>query len=174
MQIYLYDPSTGEIIGEREAKTSPLDKSPLIPAFATKVAPPEQGAGFARCFIDGGWVYVEDHRGETVYNTTTGELKVITDLGKVGTDFTATPYPGNGYKWNRESWELDRAAWLDSDIRPRRNQLLDEADLRHCNAERWDSMTITLREAWVAYKQVLRDLPDTIDHDNPVWPVMPG
>lgn len=67
----------------------------------------------------------------------------------------------------------EHTAWLNSEIRPRRNQLLDEVDLKYCNAERWDSMTITLKEAWAAYKQALRNLPDTIDHDNPVWPVMP-
>ncbi|MEN6617362.1 MAG: phage tail assembly chaperone [Syntrophorhabdus sp.] len=70
-------------------------------------------------------------------------------------------------------WELDREARLYGEIRPERNRLLDETDLKYCNAERWDSMTITLKEAWSSYKQALRDLPDTIDYDNPVWPVMP-
>jgi len=78
------------------------------------------------------------------------------------------------HEWTDNAWELDREAWLDGDIRPRRDQLLDEVDLKYCNAERWDSMTITLKEAWSAYKQALRDLPDTIDHDNPVWPMMPA
>ena len=89
-------------------------------------------------------------------------------------DVEVSQRPSLYHKLIDASWELDREAWLDGEIRPERDRLLDEADLKYCNAERWDSMTITSKEAWAAYKQALRDLPDTIDHDNPVWPTMPG
>ncbi|MBP7529303.1 MAG: hypothetical protein KA801_15360 [Syntrophorhabdaceae bacterium] len=89
-------------------------------------------------------------------------------------DTQVTRRPSPYHVWTGELWELDREAWLDGEIRPERDRLLDEVDLKYCNAERWDSMTITQKEAWAAYKQALRDLPDTIDHDNPAWPMMPA
>jgi hypothetical protein len=58
-------------------------------------------------------------------------------------------------------------------IRERRNVLLDECDLVYCNAERWDVMTDQQREAWRAYKQALRDFPETCDPYNPNWPEKP-
>lgn len=61
-----------------------------------------------------------------------------------------------------------------ADLRAERNRLLDEADLKYCNAERWSAMTPETRSAWSAYKQALRDLPENIDADNPVWPSMPS
>jgi len=88
-------------------------------------------------------------------------------------DIEVPERPSPNHTWTGDTWEFDRAAWLDGTIRPERDRLLDEADLKYCNAERWDSMTITSKEAWAAYKQALRDLPDTIDYDNPVWPTMP-
>jgi len=59
-------------------------------------------------------------------------------------------------------------------LRAERNRRLDEADIKYCNAERWSVMTEAQRAAWAAYKQSLRDLPATIDPDNPVWPEMPA
>jgi len=59
-------------------------------------------------------------------------------------------------------------------IRFERNRLLNEADTKYCNAEKWSEMTETQKTAWKAYKQALRDLPATVDVDNPVWPTMPN
>lgn len=59
------------------------------------------------------------------------------------------------------------------DLRLLRNRMLNDVDLRYCNAERWAAMTPEKRAEWSAYKQAMRDLPDTYDPENPVWPVMP-
>jgi hypothetical protein len=58
-----------------------------------------------------------------------------------------------------------------SAIRTRRNQLLASSD--------WTQMPDTpltgaMKQAWAAYRQELRDFPETCDVENPVWPVMPG
>ena len=34
-------------------------------------------------------------------------------------------------------------------------------------------ITDDLREQWLAYRQALRDLPETCDPDNPIWPERP-
>jgi hypothetical protein len=58
-------------------------------------------------------------------------------------------------------------------MRTFRGELLDEADTRYCNAERWTNMSAEMREAWSIYKNKLRDLPVYCDPFNPVWPIKP-
>ncbi|OPY03553.1 MAG: hypothetical protein A4E60_00218 [Syntrophorhabdus sp. PtaB.Bin047] len=82
--------------------------------------------------------------------------------------------PSPHYSWVNGVWQFSREAWLNAGIRPERDRLLDEVDLRYCNAERWEGMTTEQKTAWKAYKQALRDLPATIDYANQVWPEMPA
>ena len=63
---------------------------------------------------------------------------------------------------------------LVADIRLKRNLLLNNIDLVHCNAERWAAMTPTQQQAWRDYKQQLRDFPALCDPVNPTWPTSPG
>ena len=35
---------------------------------------------------------------------------------------------------SKDSWDFNRESWLNEEIRPRRNELLDECDLKYCNA----------------------------------------
>lgn len=58
-------------------------------------------------------------------------------------------------------------------IRAERDRLLDETDTKYCNAEKWSAMTAETKTLWATYKQALRDLPTTVDPDNPVWPTKP-
>ncbi len=71
-------------------------------------------------------------------------------------------------------WIFGTKKWLDTEIRPERNKLLDEVDLKYCNADKWDTMTAPDKAAWRVYKKALKDLPEVIDFDNPVWPKTPG
>jgi len=61
-------------------------------------------------------------------------------------------------------------------LRTRRNQLLAETDwvtLKTIDAST-DGLGLQLPQAWVDYRQALRDLPaNTADPSNPVWPVKP-
>lgn len=60
------------------------------------------------------------------------------------------------------------------EIRAERNKLLDASDNRVL-PDRWRSMTAEQQDAWSAYRQALRDLPqNTEDPFNPVWPVAPS
>ena len=58
-------------------------------------------------------------------------------------------------------------------IRLQRDNLLDEVDIKDCNAEKWELFTDEQKLLWRAYKQQLRDLPETIDLDTPVFPIKP-
>lgn len=67
MQIYHYDRNTFELLGTSEAEQSPLNPAqPLIPAFATAIAPPDViPTGKAAVFSQGTntWSLVDDLRG---------------------------------------------------------------------------------------------------------------
>lgn len=80
MTVYNYDGET------REYLTSSVEFLALgvgIPANSCTDAPVEEKEGFAVCraaSLDG-WEYVADHRGETVYDTETGQPANITAPG---------------------------------------------------------------------------------------------
>lgn len=88
-------------------------------------------------------------------------------------DLEVTQRPSPYHKPVNGEWMLDREAWLDSVIRPSRNELLNKSDITYCNADKWELMTEEQKATWRVYKQALRDLPDTVDYSNPVWPAMP-
>lgn len=58
-----------------------------------------------------------------------------------------------------------------SKIRTKRNQLLSACDWTQLPDAQ---LTIEQKQAWTAYRQQLRDFPETCDPYNPVWPVKPG
>jgi len=59
-------------------------------------------------------------------------------------------------------------------LRKKRDDLLTESDI-YVLPDRWNSYTEEKRVEWSAYRQTLRDLPDTVvDVFNPIWPVMPS
>ncbi|WP_367168956.1 tail fiber assembly protein [Escherichia coli] len=80
-----------------------------VPAHSCVDAPGGKKDGFAirRNADSTGWEYVEDHRGEIIYSTETGESKEITALGdypeKTTTIAPLTPYD----KWDGEKWVTD-------------------------------------------------------------------
>ena len=83
-----------------------------IPACSCLDAPGIHKAGYAICrSVDlNSWEYLPDHRGETVYNTETGDAKEITALGDYPENTTTiaplTPYD----KWDGEKWVTDTEA----------------------------------------------------------------
>jgi hypothetical protein len=62
-------------------------------------------------------------------------------------------------------------------LRKKRNSLLAETDWTIARAidKSNDGFGVQLEQAWVDYRQALRDLPaNTDDPENPVWPAKPG
>lgn len=68
----------------------------------------------------------------------------------------------------------DTVETLLSRVRMQRDCLLDGVDLRHCNPEKWSTMTQETKDKWIEYKQKLRDFPTICDPENPVWPMVPN
>jgi len=76
-----------------------------------------------------------------------------------------------------DNWEFDRDAWLDTEVRPTRNQLLKDTDyIMVYDVQR--SLSYQNLSEWMEYRQKLRDLPTTIGEViEPVkinWPVQPA
>ena len=58
------------------------------------------------------------------------------------------------------------------DLRKKRRYLLNESD-KYAIPD-WPHSTPEVRQAWLEYRQALRDLPTVAeDPANPVWPVRP-
>ncbi|HDK7241116.1 TPA: tail fiber assembly protein [Cronobacter sakazakii] len=154
-----------------------------IPANSCTDAPVEAKEGFAVCrtaSLDG-WEYVADHRGETVYDTATGQPVYITSPGEYADDVTtiapSTPYD----KWNGSEWVTDENAQKSGQVREAERQksaLLAEAQ---STISLWqtelqlgiisdDDKTILIK--WVKYIQALNAV-DTSTAPDIRWPVKP-
>ncbi len=143
MDIWTYAPETGELLpetrGGRRARAAAITwwTTRSVGRFRrTRLRSRRQcrRKRFARCFIDGAWTEVEDHRGKTVYRTSerkdggvtslVGEEAVVTEIGPLPDDVTADK-PGPHDRWNPQaaSWvedaALKRAATVPDRIRSR-------------------------------------------------------
>jgi hypothetical protein len=66
MQIWNYDPTTGELLGASAADPDPMAPDAwIIPAHATTTAPAASQPGFAETFNGSAWASVADCRGQT-------------------------------------------------------------------------------------------------------------
>ncbi|MBS9152877.1 tail fiber assembly protein [Escherichia coli] len=107
--VYNYNSETREYIS---ASTEFLAVGVGIPAYSCLDAPGTHKAGYAICRSAdlNSWEYVPDHRGETVYDTETGEAKEITVPGDYPEN-TTTLAPLTSYdKWDGEKWVTDTEA----------------------------------------------------------------
>ena len=107
--VYNYNSETREYIS---ASTEFLAVGVGIPAYSCLDAPGTHKADYAICrSMDlNSWEYVPDHRGETVYDTETGEAKEITVPGDYPEN-TTTLAPLTSYdKWDGEKWVTDTEA----------------------------------------------------------------
>ena len=107
--VYNYDGVTREYIG---LAVEYLPVGVGVPAHSCVDAPGSKKDGFAirRNADSTGWEYVEDHRGETVYSTTTGEPVTVSRLGEYPKG-TTTKAPDTPYdKWDGEKWVTDTEA----------------------------------------------------------------
>ena len=129
MTVYNYDGET------REYLTSSVEFLALgvgIPANSCTDAPVEKKEGFAVCraaSLDG-WEYVADHRGETVYDTKTGQPVNITAPCDYAVGVT-TIAPSTTYdRWNGSEWVTDKDAQKNGQIKEaeqKKSALLNKA-----------------------------------------------
>ncbi|WP_027711885.1 hypothetical protein [Dickeya chrysanthemi] len=83
-----------------------------IPGSSTAIPVPDFIAGYARCFIDGAWTQVEDHRNQAIYDKTTLSQSIVYSLGPIPDDFTLIPPPSAFARWSDAiaGWVNDDAA----------------------------------------------------------------
>ncbi|EDX1429045.1 tail fiber assembly protein [Salmonella enterica subsp. enterica serovar Cotham] len=178
--VYNYDGVT------REYLTSSVEFLAVgvgIPANSCTDAPVEVKEGFAVCraaSLDG-WEYVADHRGETVYDTETGQPVKITELGDYPASVTTvkqlTPYD----RWNGSEWVTDADAQKRGQVaaaEQKKAALLTEAQsiislwqtelqLGIINDDDKSSLI-----AWMKYIQALNAV-DTSTAPDIEWPIKP-
>lgn len=105
--IYNYHPVTGEFLSTGLADPDPrIPNNWLIPANATTIAPPAPADGHTAAFINGAWVSLKDHRGETWWKD--GQSYTITGLG----DPSAEGFSPDGPP---ETGEHETAVWEDGE-----------------------------------------------------------
>lgn len=154
-----------------------------IPANSCIDAPLDEKVGFAICRAASfdGWEYVADHRGETVYDTETGQPVEITGLGDYPDNVTTieplTPYD----RWNGSEWVTDEDAQKSGQTlkaEQQKSSLLAEAkstislwqtELQLGIISDDDKASLI---AWMKYIQAL-NVVDTSTAPDIEWPVKP-
>lgn len=181
IKIFNLRAGTNEFIGGGDAYIPPHTG---LPAHCTDIAPPDIPDGNVAVFNSDKmiWSIVEDHRGQTVYDTKTGDEVYISELGPIPID-TTTAAPENGYqKWDGSAWITDVTTMYANKAEGKRQLLVEEADKITADwlidlqlGEISDEDKASLI-AWRAYSKKLKalDLRSIIDEQsfNAIeWPI---
>ncbi|ECK6620233.1 tail fiber assembly protein [Salmonella enterica] len=177
IKIYNLRSDTNEFIGAGDAYIPPHTG---LPANCTDIAPPDIPSSHIAVFDaeTQAWSLQEDHRGETVYDTTTGNQIYISDPGPLPENVTSVSPDGEYQKWDGKAWVKDEAAETAARLREAegtKSRLLqmaaekiaplqDAVDLEIAT----DDEKVQLDE-WKKY----RVLVNRVDTTNPDWPDVP-
>ncbi|EHR8328936.1 tail fiber assembly protein [Salmonella enterica] len=175
--IYNLRSDTNEFMGAGDAYIPPHTG---LPANCTDIAPPDIPASHIAVFDAETemWSLHEDHRGETVYDTTTGNQVYISSPGPLPENVTSVSPDGEYQKWNGKAWVKDEVAETAARLREAegtKSRLLqtaaekiaplqDAVDLEIAT----DDEKVQLDE-WKKY----RVLVNRVDTTNPDWPDVP-
>ncbi|ELF8560145.1 tail fiber assembly protein [Salmonella enterica] len=175
--IYNLRSDTNEFIGAGDAYIPPHTG---LPANCTDIAPPDIPASHIAVFDAETemWSLHEDHRGETVYDTITGNQVYISSPGPLPENVTSVSPDGEYQKWNGKAWVKDEVAETAARLREAegtKSRLLqtaaekiaplqDAVDLEIAT----DDEKVQLDE-WKKY----RVLVNRVDTTNPDWPDVP-
>ncbi|EBU6996460.1 tail fiber assembly protein [Salmonella enterica subsp. enterica serovar Newport] len=109
IKIFNLRSDTNEFIGAGDAYIPPHTG---LPANCTDIAPPDIPASHIAVFDaeTETWSLHEDHRGETVYDTTTGNQVYISEPGPLPENVTSVSPDGEYQKWDGKAWVKDEAA----------------------------------------------------------------
>ena len=104
MIVYKYDIETKELIQELEINEAYGTNLP----FTTTVKPLAKKEGFAVCFDDTEWEYIEDNRNTVVYDKETKEESEVDYLGKIKEGATISkPEQFDIWDYSSNSWVED-------------------------------------------------------------------
>ncbi|EBM4325241.1 tail fiber assembly protein [Salmonella enterica] len=178
IKIFNLRSDTNEFIGAGDAYIPPHTG---LPANCTDIAPPDIPASHIAIFDaeTQTWSLHEDHRGETVYDTTTGNPVYISEPGLLPENFTSVS-PGDGYKkWDSKAkvWVSDEAAEAAARLREAEEtkkrflQLATDKIAPLQDAVDLDIATEDEKAQLDEWKQY-RVLVNRVDTTNPDWPKM--
>ena len=151
-----------------------------LPANSCIDAPGESKGGFAICRTADftAWEYVADHRGETVYDTETGESEIVSLPGDYP-EGTTTLKPATPYDtWNGSEWVTDTEAQHAAEVDAAKQQkaaLLLEAQATISLWQTELQLGIISDEdkasliAWMNYIKALQAI-DTSKAPDIIWP----
>lgn len=112
MLAYSYDPISGEYKGEVEAGLDPLETKLkgenvyALPAHSLLVLSLSPKEGYAICYSESvnDWIYVEDHRGKTIYSKIDLSERKVAELGAIPEGYTLL-IPADNQEWDDENQE---------------------------------------------------------------------
>ncbi|EHQ9002106.1 tail fiber assembly protein, partial [Escherichia coli] len=151
---------------------------------ATDIAPPDIPAGFVAVFNkeNESWSLVEDHRGKTVYDVTSGKALFISEPGPLPENVTWKSPEGDYQKWDGTSWVKDTEAeklFRRREAEETKNSLMQAAS-EHI-APLQDAVELelateeetSLLEAWKKYRVLLNRVDTSVAPDIE-WPTSPA
>lgn len=178
--IYNYNGETREYI------SSSVEYLPIgvgVPANSCIDAPGSKKDGFAirRNADSTGWEYVADHRGETVYNTSTGKPMTVSQFGGYP-EGTTTKAPSTQYdKWNGTEWVTDSEEQHAANVVAAEQQKANLLNDANSKISLWqtelqlgiisdDDKTALI--AWIGYIKAVQSV-DTSTAPDITWPEQP-
>ncbi|ECU8335464.1 tail fiber assembly protein [Salmonella enterica] len=178
IKVYNLRSDTNEFIGAGDAYIPPHTG---LPASCTDIAPPDTPASHIAIFDaeTETWSLKEDHRGETVYDITTGNQIYISEPGPLPENVTSVSPDGKYQKWDGKAWVKDEAAEIAAQLREAegtKNRLLQMASEKIAPLQ--DAVDLNIAtddekaqlDEWKKYRvQVNR-----VDTANPDWPEKPA
>ncbi|HFG0872243.1 TPA: tail fiber assembly protein [Salmonella enterica] len=179
IKIYNLRSDTNEFIGAGDAYIPPHTG---LPANCTDIAPPDIPASHIAIFDaeTETWSLHEDHRGETVYDTTTGNQVYISAPGPLPENVTSVSPDGEYQKWDSKTkvWVNDEAAEAAARLREAegtKNRLLQIASEKIAplqDAVDLDEATDKEKASLLAWRKY-RVQVNRVDTLNPYWPEQP-
>ncbi|EAM8989367.1 tail fiber assembly protein [Salmonella enterica] len=177
IKIFNLRSDTNEFIGAGDAYIPPHTG---LPANCTDIAPPDIPASHIAVFDAGTqtWSLREDHRSETVYDTTTGNQIYISAPGPLPENVTSVSPDGKYQKWDGKAWVKDEAAEAAARLREAegtKRRLLQMASGKIAPLQ--DAVDLGIAtddekaqlDEWKKY----RVLVNRVDTTNPDWPDVP-
>ncbi|ECM7518433.1 tail fiber assembly protein [Salmonella enterica] len=178
IKIFNLRSDTNEFIGAGDAYIPPHTG---LPANCTDIAPPDIPASHIAIFDaeTQTWSLHEDHRGETVYDTTTGNQVYISEPGPLPENVTSVSPDGEYQKWDGKAWVKDEAAETAARLREAegtKNRLLQMAAEKIAPLQ--DAVDLEIAtddekarlDEWKKYRVRV----DRVDTSNPAWPEKPA
>ncbi|EPE3729689.1 tail fiber assembly protein [Salmonella enterica subsp. enterica serovar Brandenburg] len=180
IKIFNLRSDTNEFIGAGDAYIPPHTG---LPANCTDIAPPDIPSSYIAVFDSETqtWSLHEDHRGETVYDTTTGNQVYISAPGPLPENVTSVSPGGEYQKWDSKAkvWVKDEAAETAARLREAegtKSRLLQMASEKIAPLQ--DAVDLDIAtddekaqlDEWKKY----RVLVNRVDISKPDWPEQPA